>query len=394
MKITAILETNLKAGGAHNQSLSALHQMNLMCNNHFDFIVFAFDIETVRILNERGFNSVLITFSLFDKVKMKLMLSKLSYKLFSNKTLFPIEKRLLSENTNLVYFIGPSLFSLQLKKLNYIFTLFDLAHRNNPEFDEVRIFNEFENREKLYKRVLSKSYLTLTDSEDLSSKASLLYGIDKSRFISMPFSPSPDLDHNSISISEAEVIYKLPKEYFFYPAQFWPHKNHFRILEALFILKKRNINFHLVLSGGDKGNLDYILTIIDNFGLNNFVHIIGLVPSNHMKALYQGSVALIMPTYFGPTNLPPLEAWILGTPLIYSKYLKGQSGEAALKIDPDDSESIASAMQKVYDIDIRNRLIAEGFLKINEIDIQRKEAESILFNKLITLNNRLKCWQN
>jgi glycosyltransferase involved in cell wall biosynthesis len=149
-----------------------------------------------------------------------------------------------------------------------------------------------------------------------------------------------------------------------------------------------------VLSGGDKGNLDYILTIIDNFGLNNFVHIIGLVPSNHMKALYQGSVALIMPTYFGPTNLPPLEAWILGTPLIYSKYLKGQSGEAALKIDPDDSESIASAMQKVYDIDIRNRLIAEGFLKINEIDIQRKEAESILFNKLITLNNRLKCWQN
>jgi glycosyltransferase involved in cell wall biosynthesis len=324
----------------------------------------------------------------------KLMLTLLDFDFFSTKYIFPIEKKLLNEKTSLVYFIGPSLYSLQLNKLNYIFTLFDLAHRDNPEFDEVRIFNEFENREKLYKRVLSKSYLTLTDSEDLSSKASLLYGIDKSRFISMPFSPSPDLNYNSISIGEVAEIYKLPKQYFYYPAQFWAHKNHYRILEALFNLKKRNINFHLVLSGGDKGNLDYILTIITSFGLNDFVHIIGLVPSNHMKALYQGSVALIMPTYFGPTNLPPLEAWTLGTPLIYSKCLAGQTGEAALKIDPDDSESIAYAMQKVYDIDIRNRLIVEGFLKIKEIDSQRKEAESILFNKLITLNNRFKCWQN
>ena len=394
MIITAIFETKLRAGGAHNQSLSALYQMNLISKNRFEFKVFAFDNETVENLNQRGFKCVLITFSFFEKVMQNLMLTIVYFNLLSTKYMYPIEKKLLDEKTNLVYFIGPSLYSLQLKKLNYIFTLFDLSHRDTPEFDEVRIFNEFEKREMLYKRVISKSYLTLTDSEELTAKASFFYGIDKSRFLSMPFSPSPDLDYNSISIFEVAEIYKLPKQYFYYPAQFWAHKNHYRIFEALLYLKKQNVNFHLVLSGGNKGNLEYLLSIISQFELNDSVHILGLVPSIHMKALYQGSIAVVMPTYFGPTNLPPLEAWTLGVPLIYSNHLVNQTEKAALTIDPDDSVSIANAMQKICDIDLRNKLINEGFLKINEINKKRNEAVHILTNKLMNYAIRIKCWKN
>ena len=177
-------------------------------------------------------------------------------------------------------------------------------------------------------------------------------------------------------------------------AQFFQVKVQFKVEDDKGKVKKQNVNFHLVLSGGNKGNLEYLLSIISQFELNDSVHILGLVPSIHMKALYQGSIAVVMPTYFGPTNLPPLEAWTLGVPLIYSNHLVNQTEKAALTIDPDDSVSIANAMQKICDIDLRNKLINEGFLKINEINKKRNEAVHILTNKLMNYAIRIKCWKN
>ncbi len=392
MKVTAILETSLKAGGAHNQSLNALLQMKQICKGHFDFTVLAFDNETVRILKERDLEGVLVTFSLLDKVKNKLMLSGIGSKLFSEKTLWPIEEKFLAINTDLVYFVGPSLLSLQLKNLNFIFTLFDLAHRDNPEFPEVRAFGEFMKREKLYSDVISQSFLTLTDSEKLSENASKFYGVDPARLLSMPYGPSPDIEFNSISISDVREHYKLPDLYFYYPAQFWPHKNHFRILEALSHLKKSDIHLHLVLSGGDKGNLDYIRNTVKRLDLNDSVHILGLVPSSHMKALFQGSIAVVMPTYFGPTNLPPLEAWILGVPLIYSSHLSDQAGDAALLVNPDSTESLAAAMRKITNPEVRKHFIVKGKSRLKTINNKRILSEQKLLERLLIFEQRRNCW--
>ena len=53
---------------------------------------------------------------------------------------------------------------------------------------------------------------------------------------------------NRIALSDIQVnpknprkdfdeIYNLPNKFFFYPAQFWPHKNHMLLLSAISILK-------------------------------------------------------------------------------------------------------------------------------------------------------------
>ena len=54
-----------------------------------------------------------------------------------------------------------------------------------------------------------------------------------------------------------------------------------------------------------------------------------------MASLYKESIALVMPSYFGPTNIPPLEAFNLGVPVLYSDLpgLKDQVGDAALLLD-------------------------------------------------------------
>jgi glycosyltransferase involved in cell wall biosynthesis len=393
MKITAILETSLKAGGAHNQSLNALLQMKQICKGHFNFTVLAFDNETVKVLKEKDLDGILVTFSLIDKVKSKLMLAGISGNLFSEKILFPIEQKLISIGTDLVYFVGPSLLSLQLKRLNYIFTLFDLSHRDNSEFPEVREFNEFRKRELLFSQVISQSFITLTDSPMLSENASKFYGVDPAILISMPYGPSPDLDFNTNSISEIREHYKLPDSYFFYPAQFWPHKNHIRILEALFLLNNEDKIMHVVFSGGDKGNIDYIINKAKSLSLTDQIHILGLVPSSHMKSLFEGSSGVIMPTYFGPTNMPPLEAWGLGVPLIYSKHLVGQAEDAALLVDPDSSESLALSMVKITQSGVKEQLVSNGYIRLQAINEERKRSESKLLERLMIFEKRRKCWK-
>ncbi|SKB93579.1 glycosyltransferase family 4 protein [Daejeonella lutea] len=392
MRIVAVLETTLKAGGAHNQSLNALFQMKRICEGQFDLQVIAFDKQTVEVLIDKGFDGVLVQFSLLDKIKVRILNSFFGKYILSAKTLFTFEKKLISCQTDLVYFTGPSLWATHLKKTNYIFTLFDLAHRDFPEFPEVSALGEFQKRDALYFSTISNSYITLTDSKELSNNAGKFYGVNPGRLLHMPYGPSPDLERNSTTVTEVIQFYKLPEVYFFYPAQFWPHKNHIRVLEALSVLNNQGKHYHVVFSGGDKGNIQHILNCAVELSVDSQVHTLGLVPSEHIKGLYQGSCALVMPTYFGPTNLPPLESWSLGVPVIYSSHLAGEAGGAALLIDPDNAESLAEAMETVLDPDVRKDLVSRGYLRLKAVEDERVKCEHELLERLIKFKNRRKCW--
>src|SRR6266481_682265 len=53
--------------------------------------------------------------------------------------------------------------------------------------------------------------------------------------------------------------FRLPPNYIFYPAQFWSHKNHVRILRAILHLKQKyNLCLPVVFTGFNQGNESYI----------------------------------------------------------------------------------------------------------------------------------------
>lgn len=55
--------------------------------------------------------------------------------------------------------------------------------------------------------------------------------------------------------------YNLVTGYYFYPAQFWAHKNHLRILEALILLREEGLIFNVVFVGEIK-EIDPMLKIL------------------------------------------------------------------------------------------------------------------------------------
>jgi len=152
--------------------------------------------------------------------------------------------------------------------------------------------------------------------------------------------------------------------FLFYPAQFWPHKNHANLLQALKLLNQSESEpFQLALVGSDHGNLDFVRKLAEDLGLSAQILFLGFVTQEDLIALYRNAYALAYTSLFGPDNLPPLEAFALNCPVIMSDYdgAREQLGGAPLYVDSTDPSEFANAIRRL-DIEpgLRERMILEG----------------------------------
>ena len=395
MKIIAIIEEAITSGGGFNQALNAIQQMENLTIDKFEFSVVNTNKENIIHLKKLKIESDYVKITFFDRLLSKLYSVRLCSLIFSKlKIITPFEKCLIHKDCDLVYFVEQSSRAESIQNLNFIETVHDLCHQDQLEFPEVRNFGKFIRREWVFQNTLKRAFIVMVDSEELAIKINLRYGIDRDRIVNMPFSPSPFLNETKASDS-ADILklYKLDYGYFFYPAQFWAHKNHYRIIEAVKFLHQEGTQCRVVFVGGDKGNYDFLDRLIRGYGLGKHVQSLGFLPAEHMRALYENCQAVIMPTYFGSTNLPPLEAWLMGKPLIYSKICSEQAGNAALLIDPDDTNSVADAMKSMLDESISKKYIKNGYERLKQISTMRKISESNLSAKLLQFEQKMKCWE-
>jgi glycosyltransferase involved in cell wall biosynthesis len=247
----------------------------------------------------------------------------------------------------------------------YIATVWDIQHRLQPWFPEVSAKGQWEYREAYYATYLRRATYIITANESGMREISLFYQLPRDRFRMIPH-PAPRVvkSSNPDAVAKVLVKYGIPSLYLFYPAQFWPHKNHANLLFALQILRNQyHIDIDLVLTGSDQGNMQYVQKMVEERALKNSVHFLGFVPSNELIALYEGAFALTYVTFFGPENLPPLEAFAYGCPVIASNVAGSQEqlGDAALKVDARIPEDIALAVKRLTDDPaLRNSLINNG----------------------------------
>jgi glycosyltransferase involved in cell wall biosynthesis len=248
----------------------------------------------------------------------------------------------------------------------------DLQHKLQPHFPEVSVDGEWERREYLYRNAARTAVLLIADSsigrEDLLN----CYGdqgLDAERVRVLPFLPPPYVERRVTGqdLANARRKYKLPKEYIFYPAQFWPHKNHERILKALARLNEQRVPVPIVLSGSSSGALrertfQRAMSVAREADIQERVHYLGYVPDRDMAALYSAATALVMPTFFGPTNIPIIEAWACDCPVVTSdlRGIREQVEDAALLVDPTSVEEIATAIERVVSDDELRRNLAEA----------------------------------
>jgi glycosyltransferase involved in cell wall biosynthesis len=256
--------------------------------------------------------------------------------------------------------------------LPYVMAIHDLQHRLQPEFPEVSADGEWEAREYYFRNGARYATLLLADSE--VGKEDILnfygpFGVTPDCVKVLPFLPASYL---AVNVSEREqqrvrATYRLPERYLFYPAQFWPHKNHARIVQALGLLKhERGLKVSVAFGGSYTGEIrerafHEVMSLSSRLGLKKEIHYLGYLPDEDMSALYAGAVGLVMPTFFGPTNIPVLEAWAFGCPVLTSdiRGIREQTENAAILVDPRSEEAIAEGIYQLWTDENLRRILSD-----------------------------------
>ncbi len=248
----------------------------------------------------------------------------------------------------------------------YIGTVWDLQHRLQPWFPEVSANCQWDIRESLLPRFLQRAAYVIVGTEAGREEVRLFYGVPSGRIRVLPH-PTPSFAQASLT-PEANTAtlrkYNLAPGYLLYPAQFWPHKNHVNLILAIKVLRDRyGLMPRLVLAGSDKGNRAHVESVVKTNGLGDQVSFLGFIPVEDLVVLYQNALALAYVTLAGPENLPPLEAFALGCPVLASAVsgAEEQLADAALLVNPVDIDAIAAGIKLLHDdATLRARLIARG----------------------------------
>lgn len=302
--------------------------------------------------------------------------------------------RILGENRiELVISFSPRVLSFNYP---YFITVWDLAHLTKPYFPEVSKFGTWESRERFYLNALRQSAKILVGTEQGKKEIITFYGISASKVAVCPFPISDLILEDKFENIDVRAKYDLKDKYVLYPAQFWPHKNHYGLVKAFKkVIPNFNSGLILVLVGTDKGNLSYIRKIIAEEKLENKIKILGFIPIDDLCNLYKNAEVLAYVSLFGPDNLPPIEAFALECPVIAhdTKGSREQLGDAAYLVNTSDESELSEALLKILmHKDLSSELRMKGQKIAKKITVERYHEN--LFQLIDTFMAERRCWDS
>lgn len=353
-QVGLFLSANPGQGGTFQYNLAILDAFADLPREQFRLILAYSDPRWVVILREYSLESVYIPMGLLSRVAAfcwrELGLPIALWRKLS-KYFQPAARHLQAQQCKLWIFPSQDCWSYQLN-IPSLVTVLDLMHRYEPRFPEVSAWGRSRSLERHYRNISRWARGVLVDSVIGQSHMHESYGMPLSKIHVLPYIP-PRYIYESKGGDNFDDRYVLPAKYIFYPAQFWTHKNHLKLLQAVAAVKKPFPDIHLVLTGSQKNAYLSVLNEINRLKLNHQVTLLGHVTDADLPEIYRRARALVMPTFFGPTNIPPLEAMALGCPVAVSNIygMPEQVGEAALLFNPESVEEMSDCILRLWSDD-------------------------------------------
>ena len=283
------------------------------------------------------------------------------------------------------------------QEIPYILSVWDIENRNQPWFPEVSINGIWSTIELWRSCHFRRASYLINGNNVGAEEISRTYSVPLSRIIVNPLPVPTDAINYATNNNTTEEILTLRKdlgEFILYPAQFWAHKNHKILLEAIAHLAEKSQPFpKLVLTGSDKGNLAYIRMLIDKLNISKYVLILGFVNRSDLLYLYSEALCLTFPSFFGPDNIPPLEAMALGCPVLVgdSTGMREQLGSAAIYLSHNNAQDWAIAITNLTNNPaLRKELSELGRLKIQSYTM--KEYLKRVTNQILEFKEIRRTW--
>ncbi len=395
-RIAFFIDTKENSGGAYEESLYLIENIKKINKNNLDIVIVATSKSLTKTFDKNNFETHYFSMNAFERYVGFLrnygsfVRRFKKYFLFKNK----FENFLKKKSIDLVYFTNPSPYSLYLEDTDFIITVPDVSHREEIEFPEWAK-SDFQRKDEILSKSTIKAVAVIANAEIIKNRISLFYSVLKDRIYVISQQPSISIskfDKIDKSIKDSfEKLYSLPQKYIFYPAMYFPHKNHKYVIDTIKILKSEyKINLSAVFCGSDKGYLKNIKKYVHEQGQSENIIFLDYVEGQYLPYLYLNSLALTMPTFSGPTNIPPWEAFKMGTPVLYSDIhdIKEVYKDAVYYIDPFDPQSMAKGIKDIINNEeLKTKLIANGKKLLNSINIDKEFQQ---FYQIIKKRKKIK----
>lgn len=149
--------------------------------------------------------------------------------------------------------------------------------------------------------------------------------------------------------------YGLPERFFYLPNQFWKHKNHDAVMQALCRLNASHRDVVVVCTGNTRDHrhpayFGELLARLSREGLRDRMILLGLVPRDHLWMLMRQSVAVLQPSLFEGWSTTVEEAKSLGKAILLSDIPvhREQNPPSAVYFDPGDPVALSECMARVW----------------------------------------------
>ncbi|WP_143885572.1 glycosyltransferase family 4 protein [Chryseobacterium binzhouense] len=244
----------------------------------------------------------------------------------------------------------------QKKNVKLITTLHDVQELYFPEF--------FTAEQRAYRAVHYKDYI------DRADKVIVSYQHVKNDLVKFFAKDSNKIDVLLLKMNKLWFSKYLnhkftkptsvPEKFLLYPANFWKHKNHEKLVETIkYIKEHKGISVNLVLTGDhnfDHGR--YITRMIKKYQLDNQIIILGIVDELTLYNLYKTTIGVVVPTLYEAGSFPLMESILMEIPVICSSTtsLPETIGNADFIFDPLSIEDMAEKILKLWlEVEYRTR---------------------------------------
>ena len=344
------------AGGAKTYvNIITRELIKISSNSEIDYVFFSgfHKIKNLQLIDAprsagRISKKIRLLTKFLKDISMSLFLNNAYFvALYRRICSFVLNRIMRSHKIDFVWSTYPLSFPL---KIPFATTVWDLQHRTQPYWPEFTASNNWQIRDSAFKKVLPLASLIISGTKCGADDINFFYQIPKERIIVASF-PIIEIKNQHDKVRNPNL--------FFYPAQFWPHKNHVNlILGFKLAMGVLGTEMKLVLPGSDKGNKSYVEETVKKLDLGENVILPGFISHGELIDLYQTANGLIFPSYFGPDNLPPMEGLAYGCSVAVAD-IKGAKENFNLfdyYFDPSSPEDICNAILYLREKPMRSKV--------------------------------------
>lgn len=337
MRIAVNFENLPQDGGAFHENILLIEVFKeFEKRNDIEILYLVSNKKVEKILQEKNCKTIF-----FEKKKIIFKIQNFLYKfIFFRYVLSKLkisnvfEKFVKQKKIDLVFFNNPSELSVLSFNLLYVIVFYELQHLHHNYLPEYKGYHSFDLREIIIKNFTKTAFKVVTCVEKDKLLLQKYYNAIDEKIVVQPFVSRLPLifekDNNQTNYKDLFEKMKLDKnqKYLFYPAQFWPHKNHRYIIDGVdHIVNEKNIeDFKVIFCGFDKfRQKDFLIKLIEKKNLQNYFLFFDYLSDNQIISLYLHSYCLVMPTLVGHYSLPLFESFYFKLPTIFTSNLLDNS---------------------------------------------------------------------